>query len=396
MSPIRSITRIRHTGLWLIIGALFLAGAVPASADERDEAKRIHDRLVGVPPDDVALTQMANLILTLGDAGAVQAAEIAMLHPAFYNVALKNFITPWTNAERTVYAELNDYTATVIGMIRDDHPFNEVLAADVVYVGSGAGLPPYRQTDNDHHRALEDQRVDLSNPALFGPAPQSSFQDSQLTSADAAGVVTTRAAGEAYFSAGTNRRMWRYTAINYLCRDLEQLHDVSRAADRIRQDVNRSPGGDSNLFHTQCVGCHSGQDPLAGAYAYFEWDEAQQRTVFTPGQVQGKYLINANTFSGGYVTVDDSWMNLWRNGPNAALGWTGSAPSGNGPKTLGLEVTGSRAFSQCQVQKVFEHVCFRPPQTPADATEIERIADLFETQYRMKTVFAEVAGYCRN
>ena len=87
---------------------------------------------------------------------------------------------------------------------------------------------------------------------------------SQISAADAAGVVTTRAAAEAFFSAGTNRRMWRYTAKNYLCRDMEALKDTSRPTDRIRQDVNRSPGGDSEIFHTQCAGCHSGMDARRG------------------------------------------------------------------------------------------------------------------------------------
>ena len=63
---------------------------------------------------------------------------------------------------------------------------------------------------------------------------------------------------------------------------------------------------------------------------------------------------------------------------------------------LGVEIAGSRAFSLCQVEKVFQNVCFRPPQTLGDATEIERIATLFENSaYRMKTVFAEVAAHCR-
>ena len=37
----------------------------------------------------------------------------------FYNVTLKNWIAPWTNEEQTVFTDLNDYTATAIGMIRD-------------------------------------------------------------------------------------------------------------------------------------------------------------------------------------------------------------------------------------------------------------------------------------
>ena len=189
--------------------------------------------------------------------------------------------------------------------------------------------------------------------------------------------------------------MWRFIGINFLCRDMEELKDVSRPADRIRQDVSRSPGGDSQLFHQQCVGCHSGMDPMTQAFAYFEWDANQQRVVHTPGFVQPKYLINSNTFPGGYITVDNRWDNFWRQGPNAALGWRAAQPGGYGPQGLGREVTSSRAFSLCQVQQVFEHVCFRPPQTPEDAAEIVRIADVFEGEgYSMKRVFAEVAVSC--
>jgi hypothetical protein len=357
---------------------LLVAASLPALAGPREQAKRIHDRLVGVPPDATTLDAMVALVAT---GQPLAAADLAMQDPAFYRTALKNFVTPWTNVERTVFAPLNDYSATVIGMIRDDVPFDEVLTADLVYVGApGAVSSAYSHSDNQHYEQLEDDRVDLSDPNLFEGRAQSTLPGSQLTSADAAGVLTTRAAGEAFFSAGTNRRMWRFTGINFLCRDMEELKDVSRPADRIRQDISRSPGGDSQLFHQQCVGCHSGMDPMAQAFAYFEWDASQERVVHTPGFVQPKYLINSNTFPGGYITVDNRWDNFWRVGSNAALGW---------------RVAASRAFSLCQVQKVFEHVCFRPPQTPADAAEITRIADVFETEsYSMKRVFAEVAVSC--
>ena len=48
--------------------------------------------------------------------------------PRFYNVTLKNIVTPWTNRDQTVFVPLNDYTATVIGMVRDDVPFNTALS----------------------------------------------------------------------------------------------------------------------------------------------------------------------------------------------------------------------------------------------------------------------------
>jgi len=391
MSP--NETHIRSTLFAILALLLLTVPALPALAGSREQARRIHDRLVGVPPDAATLDAMDALVAT---GQALAAADLAMQDPTFYRTALKNFVTPWTNVERTVFAPLNDYSATVIGMIRDDVPFDEVLSADLVYVGApGVVSSAYAHTDNQHYQQLEENRVDLSDPNQFEGRPQSTLPGSQLTSADASGVLTTRAAGEAFFSAGTNRRMWRFTGINFMCRDMEELKDVSRPADRIRQDISRSPGGDSQLFHQQCVGCHSGMDPMAQAFAYFEWDATQERVVHTPGFVQPKYLINANTFPGGYITVDNRWDNFWRVGPNAALGWRAAQPGGYGPQGLGREVAGSRAFSLCQVQKVFEHVCFRPPQTPGDAAEITRIADVFEAEsYSMKRVFAEVAVSC--
>ena len=383
--------------LWVALLVLLLGAS--ASADARDRAKRMYDRLVGVPPNEA---QLADMVARIGPAPThaqlFDAAMVAVGSRDFYNVALVNFVTPWTNVDQTVFADLNDYTATVIGMIRDGISFDQVLTADLVYVAAPGVVPTsYQHTSNQHYVEIQSLGVDLSSPSQLVGVPQSTLPGSQITANDAAGVVTTRAAAEAFFSAGTNRRMWRFTAMNYLCRDMEALKDTSRPADRIRQDVNRSPGGDSEIFHTQCVGCHSGMDPLAGAYAYFEWDAGQQRMIHTPEQVQGKYAINTGVFPGGHLTVDNSWRNLWRSGQNAALGWSGFEPgNGLGPKSLGTEVAHSRAFAECQVQKVFEHVCFRPPQSDPDADEIRTIASEFERDgtYDLRQVFADVAIYC--
>ncbi len=383
---------IHRSKPWIVAMVAFAGLATASFAGPREQAKKMHDRLVGTPPSEATLTAMAGLITNQ----PLQAADIAMSDPDFYRGALKNFVTPWTNEERSVFGELTDYTATVIGLIRDDVPFTDVLSADVVYVGApGVVNAPYSHTDNLHYRQLEDQRVDLGDPAMLVPVAQSSLPGSQLMSSETAGVITTRGAGEAFFSAGTNRRMLRFIAVNYLCRDLEELKDITRSVDWIRQDVSRSPGGDSQLFHNQCSGCHSGMDPLAGAFAYFEWDADLQRVIHTRGMVQPKHLINANAFPPGYVTQDNRWENRWREGPNAILGWRGPEPSGFGAKSLGVEIASSRAFSLCQVQKVFEQVCFREPQTSDEITEVNRIADVFEQNaYSMKRVFAETATYC--
>jgi hypothetical protein len=189
--------------------------------------------------------------------------------------------------------------------------------------------------------------------------------------------------------------MWRFTAINFLCRDMEQLNDITRPADYIRQDVSRSPGGDSRIFHNTCVGCHSGMDPLAGAYAYYQWDPDAMRTVYTRGVVQPKFLINATNFPGGHITTSDQWWNMWRVGPNSNLGWRGPSGTGNGAQSLGVEIGMSRAFSECQVTKVFTRVCLHAPNSAADFAQVQTIANDFEAQnYSMKRVFAETAAYC--
>jgi hypothetical protein len=374
--------------------ALAVGLAASASAGPREQARRMHDRLAGVPPSEAVLSAMAARIAAND---AVGAANIAMQNPEFYRVALKNWITPWTNVDRSVHAPLNDFSATVIGLIRDDRPFTEVLTADVVYVGAAGVVPTAPSpTSNQHYIELEQRRIDLGDPTRLVPVTQSGQAGSQMGANDTAGVLTTRAFGEAYLSAGTNRRAWRFTGMNFLCRDMEQLHDVTLPVDRIRQDVTRSPGGDSQIFHNTCVGCHSGMDPMAGAFAYFNWDETQQRVVHTPGQVQPKYRINSGVFPYGYVTIDNRWDNYWREGAHANLVWRGPNSGGFGAKTMGEEVAQSRAFSTCQVEKVFQHLCFRPPNDQADSDEVDRITLEFEQSgYSMRRVFAEVAAWCK-
>ncbi|MEY2852894.1 MAG: hypothetical protein RL030_26 [Pseudomonadota bacterium] len=385
--------RLQH-GTRLVASAalvtLSLIAAATAHADARTQAKRIHDRLAGVPPSAMTLDAMA---LRIQANDALGAARIAMDAPTFYKTTLKNWVTPWTNRDQTVFVPLNDYTATVIGMIRDDADFRQVLSGDILYVG-GSGLPTYSATSNALYEQMEDQDLDLSNTSVLVASTQSAHNG--LPAAATAGVMTTRAAAEAFFVDGTNRAMFRFTLINHMCRDLEQVHDTSRPPDRIRQDVARSPGGDSRVFLNNCIGCHSGMDPMAQAFAYYNYDKTAGRIEYTPGVVQPKYLINMDNFKPGYVTKGDGWDNYWRTGTNRLLGWSGSLPgSGSGAKSMGQELASSDAFAQCQVEKVFKTVCLHPPANLADRDEVQRITGLFKGRGNMKDVFAETAVYCK-
>ena len=378
--------------LRLLAVTLVTAGMMaPAHAGPRDQAKRIHDRLAGVPPTDTVLTQMEGLI---AGGNAVGAANIAMDNANFYNVTLKNFAAPWTNREQSVFVPLNDYMATVIGMIRDDVPFNTLLSADLTYVGNnGVVASAPSAANNDHYAQLELDNINLRDQLVA--TTQSSIMG--IPSSATAGVVTSRAASEAFFVAGTNRAMFRFTLLNHMCNDMEQMHDTKLAPDWIRQDVSRSPGGDSRLFLNNCIGCHNGMDPLAGAYAYYNYNETTGRLEYTAGMVQPKYFNNDLNFPQGFRTTDDAWQNRWREGQNAYLGFDPSLPgSGNGAKSLGEELGNSEAFAACQVRKVFRAVCLRDPENATDRGMVDQLTTDFMTSlgYRMKDVFAQTAVHC--
>jgi hypothetical protein len=388
--PDHTTTIMRCCQIIVVSTLLVFSATAMSGALERRQAKRLHDRLAGIPPGESVLDDMEAELMA---GNGMAAALIAMDNKGFYNITLKNFAAPWSNRDRTLFVPLNDYTATVIGMIRDERPFNELLSANVLYVGDPAlGLPDYSMANNNHYQALENQGIDLK--AHLQAVTQSSVTD--LPASATAGVITTRAAAEAFFVAGTNRAMFRFTLLNHLCNDMEQVKDSSYPPDRIRQDVSRSPGGDSRLFLNSCIGCHNGMDPMAQAYAYYNYDEASQRLQYTPGSVQPKYHINADTFKDGFVTTDDRWDNYWRSGQNALLGWDSNLPgSGMGAKSLGVELASSEAFARCQVKKAFRTVCLREPGNAADRTQVDITTASFKADnYNMKTVFAEVAVYC--
>ncbi len=392
---------IKFASLWraVLVGLLTISLAAPAYAGYREQAKRIHDRLAGVPPTEQVLDDMENALdpaltcragLTTA-CTASGAADIAMQNVNFYNVTLKNFAAPWTNRDQSVFVPLNDYIATVIGMIRDDVPFNTLLSEDIIYHGRN-GVPS--ATDNAHYEQLERSNANLRDDLVR--AQQSAFIN--IPSEATAGVMTSRAAAEAFFIAGTNRAMFRFTLLNHMCNDLEQVHDVNLPTDKIRQDVSRSPGGDSRLFLNNCVGCHTGMDPMAQAFAYYNFNEGTTELDYSAPIVQAKYFNNDLNFPQGFVTPDDSWENRWREGQNRYLGFDPTLDGyGTGAKSLGEELGNSRAFAACQVKKVFRAVCLRDAEDDVDNTKIDAITDDFMqvSNYSMKKVFAKTAAYCK-
>jgi hypothetical protein len=382
-----------------LAGALaLLGGNAFAAGPNADQATRMYNRIAGIPPTAAQLASM------MAAPDSVTAALIATQDPAFYNNTIRNMAAPWTNRDQSVFVPLNDYTATVVGMVRDNVPFNTLLSADLVYIAdSAAGVPAYSTMNNDMYQGMDTNNVDLK--AHLVSSTQSSLTG--IPAAATAGVWTTRGGASAFFINGTNRAQFRFTMLNHLCNDMQTVMDITRPPDRIRQDVTRSPGGISTLFLTNCVGCHSGMDPMAQAFAYYNFSYnvatdpmgAAGQLVYTAGQVQPKYHINNTNFPQGFSTPDDSWTNRWRAGPNEILGWSAALPgSGNGAKALGQELESSAAFASCQVTRVFKDVCLRAPVTTGAGGDFAQVASMVASfqahNYSLRQPFAEAAAYC--
>lgn len=422
------MTDLLHSAL--VLSLIFFGSTAFAALDERERAKFIHDRLTGVQATDAMLDIMEASITANN---AEEAARYAIDGNAakgdtyknaidssggFYNAVLKNWASPWTNEAQDVFQPLNDYSATVIGFVRDDKNFSEILSANVIY--TGAAVNGYSSSNNSHYENLETSSVDFGDSTVLVERLQSTI--TQISSAGVAGVLTTRAAARAFLIDGTNRAMFRFTLLNHLCNDLEQYKDNGLPTDRIRQDISRSPGGDSSIYLNECSACHTGMDPMTQAFAYYDFDyptDVEQPSltetermdrgamVYTPGVVQAKNLQNRGNFPEGYITPNDHWTNYWRTGPNAQkIGWllapTSSAidmaidpvySEGDGAASLGRELANTDAFASCQVKKAFKSVCFREPQV-ADSGQVNTIVNAFKAGYDMKQAFIDIAVYC--
>jgi hypothetical protein len=427
-------------------------------AGDREQAWRMYERLTGTPPSNTMLAAMTdcitngvsssacstaannNGVANISSDGKVMATYLAMKDPNFLGVVVKNMVMPWTNKDQTVFAPLNDAAATLIGLIRDGKDFRTALYGDVFYYDPDSSAPAYdpfvnvnngtgtgnssNPTDNNNYVYIEHNNKNMQLDAnLKFSAQQENFTGMPKTAV--AGVLTTRAMQRAFFYAGTNRAMLRFTFMNFMCNDFVQIKDVTGNPDRIRQDPSRSPGGDSSVFLHNCIGCHAGMDGLAGAFAYYNWGPYQFDTnanpdtqsstyatsvnpdfvlsgkTFSNTRVMPKYLQNFTSFPDGYVTTDDSWINYWRTGPDANLGWGWAndeaspqhTTKGSGLASMGQELSNTYAFSQCQALTVYRHVCLNEPS----ATTLKSMVNDFKSNgFDMRTLFSDAAIDCSN
>jgi hypothetical protein len=451
-----------------------------AGTDISAQAKRLYMSLTGATP--TAAEQ--KLIATKISSGqSIEAAKDIIdskngvtSNGLFYNVTAKNFAAPWSNVEYTQMTPLTDLTATVIGWIRDEKQFNQILYSDSVYVANGikmagnivststtASNPLIYSTEKSSCGGIATCTfcntpttingrilfIDPSNPnsttklCRFTSMTQSDFQskvtndayylphlDTTLSTSiikstnqmyediDAlslnlsdprllveksqavrlhqdtnaiAGLFTTRAWGYSNYTAGTNRRSFQSTMKHFFCKNMMDINDTNTPDIRVHRDVDRSPGGSSATFKSLCVGCHAVMDPQVGAYAYYDFPNGA--ITYTQGVVVDKMNHNA-LFPQGYISQDDSWLNLSTTGQNSTFGW-GTQTGGNGLKSLAAMYSETKEFQRCMAKTVYKTVCFKDASTTDELATLNNLINSIQTDnFNLKMLFARTSVSC--
>jgi hypothetical protein len=399
---------MKHFASGLLVTLLLSMPAFSAGTDDLSKAKAqvafVYKRLAGAPASNADIDTWGAGLVAAADKTAYLTdvvAKAATENDKFYSVTVLNFAQIEASEDRSLadgsgatnsIGVLNDLTATVIGMVRDEKDYRTILSDDILYVPNGQTYAPGNNTIYDNFYAT----VKSGTPLAAGLTATTQTGATGLTVQ--AGIFTLRGFGSVYYDAGTNRAPFRFTMMNYVCRDLEDLSDVSRADIYVRRDVDRAPGGDATKYRTECVGCHAGMDPLANAFSYYNFvppAQANQAAAITIATAPvAKVNQNNDVFPGGAVVSDDSWMNLWLEGTNAALGWDATKNKGNGVKSFGEMLASSKMFPECMAKRVYKTVCLKEGTSTADKAAISKLAGEFSKTFNMKDLFKDAAVDC--
>lgn len=398
-------------------------------------ARVLYSRLTGInlPLFHPLLKQMELLLSSdpLNVTNRMKAAELATAKPVFYNNTIKIFAKKMSNREHLVTVPFNDFTASVIGVTRDNIDARELLRGDFYYRADStkAAVPSNLITDiilsNRHYEQLEELNYDLSDVLIKVNGQVYYDGVTKLVPAasyDVAGVLTSRQWLAEHAIAGTNRRLVEYAFSEFLCRPITAWADNTQPDNFVGRDVDRFPTGVHEKYQISCRGCHAQMDALRGAFARltFEtnfvkhaWvvaDDADNNPdnannnmnmatmIQVPKGISGKMNKNNTMFSPAKETQDSSWENYIVGAENAAyFGWNPQSipekESRRGVKTFGNMLAESKAFSTCMVERAFESVCRRAPKD-FDKNLIEKVATSFRTedQYKLKKLFERMAA----
>ena len=374
----------------LIVFLLLVINFSFAQDSAKTQAHKMFARVSGgVAPSAAQLTQMENFIKS-GD--YFSAAGVVVDADPTANITFKEFAKQFFDLDngKNLRNDLNDGSATIVGMIVNDDPFNELLSHNYFYsfegVGGG-GANSVSIQDNNHYQAAESSNLNLAQN--LKKEVTSDFNNN-MTPNSAAGIWTTRGFASVFIEAGTNRAPIKWINEHIFGREMLETMDNTVPGKYVGRDVFALPTGGVKLRQSYCIACHNQMDGMRGAFAELDFERELE---FTPGDVADKYNINIENNPTGYETVDSQWVNYYATGVNKKFGFYGQL-SGYGAKSLGASLTKSRVFAETMANKVFEKICYRKATSTVEKTLIQTAASSFETTYgyKMKELFKDITA----
>ena len=385
--------------------------------DNLKKAQDIFQRLTGVktPLYDPILAQMETKLSQNDPLGA---AALATNDPHFYNITVRDFASKMSNRSETINVPLNDFTATVVGVVRDELNAQRLLWDNITYIGdvTKMAVPSSQVQDllksNNHYSVLDNQRADLSNVLI--QSTQKIFDGTKAVDMPTpAGLLTSRTWMSEHAVAGTNRRLVEFSLREFLCTPIEKAADSAGPDNVIGRDIDRFPGGSHTKFTVSCRSCHTILDGFRPAFSYFTFNNNHTMHAFTSPTVttqadedDGKGMFksketgaayvhdklnkNETVFPDGRITKDDSWINNAANGANLTY-FSWKQLSGKGLKDFGKMISESKQFPLCMASRVYNQVCKRAPTSSEDAL-LNAAATEFSTQrnYNLKFLFQKI------
>lgn len=308
------------------------------------------------------------------------AANVATEDPGFYRLTLKQWATRLSNKEESPFPGLNDFSALVIGVARDDKDARLLLTGNFAYEGSAG---PKRDVGNNlHFEKLEETRADLKKDLKLVKPQWEGFLSS-------AGLLTTRAWGAAHYRDGTNRRAVEFTLREFLCTPISSWKETGIAPTYVRRDVDRSPGGNFETFQKECRTCHDPMDAMGGAFAHLDFKS--EKLIDFRHAIADKMNQNSDTYKDGHAVQNDYWMTPNSSNHQQLFGWRGPT-SGSGIKAFGRMVADSERFKSCMAERAFREICGRDASAEERASHIAEVARNFEAGgYKLRRLFEEVA-----
>ncbi|MCS6838928.1 MAG: hypothetical protein NZ480_08785, partial [Bdellovibrionaceae bacterium] len=208
----------------------------------------------------------------------------------FYEVSVKNFATRMAVRSEEVSSPLNDFSATVIGIVRDNLDARQMLTGNFLYAANPTLIPAGinirnnlindRLNSNNHYLDIENNLYRLNVASILVRVPQEVLDvpvnnnptiNNVVPNPDPGGLLTSYTWGREHLVAGTNRRPVEYALRSFLCTPMELAADTLANDSHVGRDIDRNPGGDPNRYLTTCKGCHTIMDGFRGAFAMWNF-----------------------------------------------------------------------------------------------------------------------------